>query len=459
MYFDFRNEAKLPTAAPEPQRGQSIVAATQQLALGSNSIDLMERVVAWDNIDSAWRNVKANRGAPGPDGISIAEFPRHFRQHWPQIKQQLLDGIYRPSPARRKSIPKEDGSKRHLGIPNVMDRLIQQAVLQVLAPIFDPHFSESSFGFRPKSSAHGAIKQIQHTIRSGYRHCVDMDLSKFFDRVQHDVLLSRVARRVHDKRVLKLIGGYLRAGVMVEGLIQPSHEGTMQGGPLSPLLANILLDDLDRELELRGLKFVLYADDFLVFTRTATARRVFVSVGRFLTRKLKLVVNRQKSKVCSTAGVEFLGYQFHGYGGQIRISPKNIRKFKKRARELLNRNRGISTRRRLYELKLYLRGWIGYFALDQRRSMFGTLDKWLRRRLRACIWKQWRLPRTRIQKLKQLGVRSDEANSHGNSRKGPWRMSKTLAISMAMTTQWLTNQGLLNLADLWSELAPSRRNA
>ena len=238
-----------------------------------------------------------------------------------------------------------------------------------------------------------------------------------------------------------------------------------QGGPLSPLLANILLDGLDKKLESRGLKFVRYADDFLVFTRTAiAARRVFVSVGRFLTRKLKLVVNRQKSKVCSTAGVEFLGYQFHGYqfhgyGGQIRVSPKNIIKFKKRARELLNRNRGVSTRKRLYDLKLYLRGWIGYFALDQRRSMFGTLDKWLRRRLRACIWKQWRLPRTRIQKLKQLGAGPDEANSHGNSRKGPWRMSKTLAISMAMTTQWLKDQGLLNLADLWSELAPSRRNA
>ena len=243
--------------------------------------------------------------------------------------------------------------------------------------------------------------------------------------------------------MLKLIGRFLRAGVMVDGYLQPSHEGTMQGGPLSPLLANVLLDDFDKVLESRGLRFVRYADDFLVFTKTAiAAQRVFRSVGNYLTRKLKLVVNRQKSSVCSTNGVQFLGYQFHGYGGQIRVSPKNIKKFKQRSRELLNRNRGMSTRKRLYELTMYLRGWIGYFALDQRRSMFATLDKWLRRRLRACIWKHWRLPRTRIRKLRQLGVRPDEAYSHGNSRKGPWRLAKSLAISMAMTTQWLTDQGL-----------------
>lgn len=460
LRFDFSDEAEPGNPASEPQRGQSTVAVMEKPALDSTSNDLMERVVAWDNIERAWKNVKANRGAPGPDGITVSEFPSWFRTRWPEIRQQLLEGTYQPGAARRKSIPKEDGSERNLAIPNVIDRLIQQAILQVLTPIFDPGFSESSFGFRPKRSAHGAIKQIQRTIRDGYRHCVNMDLSKFFDRVQHDVLLARVSRKVHDRRLLKLIGRLLRAGVMVDGYLQPSHEGTMQGGPLSPLLGNVMLDDFDKVLEYRGLRFVRYADDFLVFTKTAiAARRVFRSVGRYLTRKLKLVVNRQKSSTCSTEGVEFLGYQFHGYGGQIRVSPKNIKKFKQRSRELLNRNRGISTRKRLYELTMYLRGWIGYFALDQRRSMFATLDKWLRRRLRACIWKQWRLPSTRIQKLKQLGVRHEEAYSHGNSRKGPWRLANSLAISMAMTTQWLTDQGLLNLADRWNELAPLRRNA
>lgn len=341
-----------------------------------------------------------------------------------------------------------------------MERLIQQAVSQILTPIFDPNFSESSYGYRPKRSASGAIKQIQRTIQAGYRHCVDMDLSKFFDRCQHDGLLARVARKVDDKRLLKLIGRFLRAGVIVEGQLQPFHEGVMQGSPLSPLLSNILLDDFDKMLEARGLRFVRYADDFLIFTRTAiAAQRVFRSVEKYLTRKLKLVVNRDKSRTCSTNEVEFLSYQFHGYGGQMRVSEKSLKKFKQRARELLNRNHGKSTRQRMQELTWYLRGWIGYFALEQRKSVFDNLDKWLRRRLRACIWKQWRLPRTRIRKLRQLGVRPDEAYSHGNSRKGPWRLAKSLAISMAMTIQWLTELGLFSLSKRWAELAPIRRTA
>jgi RNA-directed DNA polymerase len=371
-----------------------------------------------------------------------------------------LEGTYQPSASRRHSIPKKDGGERLLSIPNVMERLIHQAISQILTPIFDPGFSESSFGYRPKRSAHGAIKQIQRTIRNGYRHCIDMDLSKFFDRCQHDAVLARVSRKVDDKRLLRLIGRFLRAGTIVGEQFQPTHEGVMQGSPLSPLLSNILLDDFDKELERRGLPFVRYADDFMVFTRTAkAAQRVFQSVEKFLTRKLKLSVNRDKSRVCSTDGVEFLSYQFHGYGGQMRVSPKSLTKFKQRAREILNRNHGKSNRHRLQELTWYLRGWIEYFALEQRKSLFDTLDKWLRRRMRACIWKLWRLPRTRLRKLKQLGVRHDAAYSHGNSRKGPWRLAKSLAISMAMTTQWLTDLGLFNLSTRWIELAPVRRTA
>ena len=311
--LEFDPDAGEPRGVPEPQRGQSVSAAMKTTTLGPVSENLMEQIVDERNMERAWKKVKANRGAPGPDGVTLDEFFRTFRDQWPIVRQQLLDGTYEPDPARRKSIPKPDGSERLLGIPNVQERLLQQAILQVLTPIFDPDFSESSFGFRPNRSAGQAAKQVQDHIRAGYRHCVDMDLSKFFDRVQHDVLLVRVARKVRDKRLLRLIGRYLRAGVMVGVDLQPSIEGTMQGGPLSPLLANILLDDFDKELERRGHHFVRYADDFLVFTKTSeAARRVYVSVGRYLTRKLKLVVNRQKRRICRTDGVECFGFLFVG---------------------------------------------------------------------------------------------------------------------------------------------------
>jgi len=353
----------------------------------------MERIVDQANMEQAWHKVKANRGAPGADGVTLDDFAETFAPQWPTVRQQLLDGTYQPGAARRKSIPKSDGNMRHLGIPNVVDRVIQQAILQILTPIFDPHFSESSYGFRPKRSAHGAIKQIQTTIRDGYRYCVDMDLSKFFDRVQHDVLMVRLSRKVRDKLVLRLIGRYLRAGVMVDGIVQPSIEGTMQGGPLSPLLANILLDDLDKELEDRGLNFARYADDFLIFARSKlAAERVFASVERFLTVRLRLVVNRDKSRVCKTAGVEFLGYCFHGLGGQIRVSEKNVAKFRTRCKELTRRIGGVTLEHRLFVLRRYLRGWIDYFVLEQRKRVAVDLDKWLRRRIRACIWKTWRQP-------------------------------------------------------------------
>ena len=338
-----------------------------------------------------------------------------------------------------------------------MERLIQQCILQVLTPLFDPHFSESSFGFRPKRSAHGAIKQVQHHIRSGYRHCVDMDLSKFFDRVQHDVLLSRVARKVDDKRLLRLIGNYLRAGVMVENSWEPSTEGTMQGGPLSPLLANILLDDFDKELEQRGLRFVRYADDFLVFTKTEkSALRVFKSVERYLTRKLKLVVNPTKSCVRSTDGLEFLGYQFTGYGGQMRVSPKNLDKFRDRVRELTRRSCGISMTSRLKALGHYLRGWTGYFCLVPIKSFFVTLDKWVRRRIRSCYWKQWRKSSARIRNLMKLGLPRNEAVPFGSCSRGAWFMARCESVHSTVNNAYLSQTGLVSLSEVWSKLAPKR---
>jgi RNA-directed DNA polymerase len=454
------NEGEAVSGAPEPQRGQSVPADMKKAALNPVSENLMEEIVDERNMERAWKKVKANRGAPGPDGVTLDEFAQTFRDQWPTVRQQLLDGTYEPSPARRKSIPKPDGSERHLGIPNVQERLFQQAILQVLTPIFDPGFSESSFGFRPNRSAQGAAQQVQAHIRAGYRHCVDMDLSKFFDRVQHDVLLARVARKARDKRLLRLIGRYLRAGVMDGADLQPSIEGTMQGGPLSPILANILLDDFDKELERRGLPFVRYADDFLVFTKTSTAaRRVYTSVGRYLTRKLKLVVNRQKSRTCSTDGVEFLGFVFTGYGGQIRVSPKNIKKLKDRVREITRRKWGVSLSHRYQELRRYLQGWMGYFSLVPVKGIFSKLDKWIRRRIRSCYWKQWRQPRTRVAMLRKLGIHGRKAVTHGASSKGPWVSAKTEAMHIALPVDYLRNEGLVSLEELWNKFAPKWRIA
>ena len=435
-------------------------ASIEKPALSLFPESLMEAVVDQANVTQAWRNVKANRGAPGPDGITISEFPAWVRIHWSTVRSQLLDGTYRPSPVRRVTIDKPDGGKRQLGIPNVLDRLIQQSIVQVLTPIFDPSFSASSHGFRPKRSAHGAAKQVRRTIRIGYRFVVDMDLSKFFDRVQHDVLMSRIARKVSDKLLLKLLGRYLRAGVMVDGVFQATTEGTPQGGPASPLLANILLDDLDKELENRGLPFVRYADDFLIFTKSQrSAERVFQSVNRYLTEKLRLVVNQEKSRIVSYDGVEFLGFVFHGIRGTIQVSAKSLQRFKHRVREITGRSRGISMDDRLGQLRSYVRGWMGYFGLASQLKLFDKLDQWIRRRIRMCYWKRWRHVRTRRRELIGLGVPRRQAIRHAKSRKGPWHMAKTIASGVGMTNAWLASQGVVSLKSLWAGLASLRRTA
>jgi RNA-directed DNA polymerase len=450
----------LRSSTESSHEDQSSVAAMGQRTLSDSPATLMERVAAWDMLMKAWKNVRRNGGAPGPDGMTIHDFPEFFREHWPTIERQLLNGTYQPGPVRRVSIPKDDGSQRKLGIPNVLDRFICQAILQILTPIFDPGFSESSFGFRPDRSAQDAAQQVQRHIRDGYRHCIDMDLSNFFDRVQHDVLMARVSRKVHDRRLLKLIGRYLRAGVMVDARLEPSIEGTMQGSPLSPLLANILLDDFDKELESRGLRFVRYADDFLVFTKTrASSGRVARSIANFLTRKLKLVINRQKSRLCHTSGVEFLGYRFEGYGGAIRVSHKNDARFKQRMRELTRRTRGVSMLRRFRELGRFVRGWVNHFRIIPIVTPFRDYDKWIRRRIRACYWKQWRYKRTRIAKLRQLGIRADAAVTHGCTSKGPWVMSSSQAVHEALSVEYLTGQGLVSLEEHWKKLTAKIRTA
>lgn len=412
-------------------------------------MNLMERIVDRTNLWQAWQRVKSNRGAPGSDGMSLEEFPEYARQQWSTIRQSLLEGTYQPLPVRRVVIPKPGGKgERLLGVPCVVDRVIQQAILQVLTPIFDPNFSESSYGSRPKRSAHGAIKQVKAYLRAGYRIAVDLDLEKFFDTVQHDVLIARVGRKVHDKVLLKLIGRYLRAGVMVDGIVQASEWGTPQGSPLSPLLANVLLDDLDKELEVRGHRFARYMDDVVIFVKTMRAgKRVMASISRYLTQTLRLRVNRQKSRVVNVHALEYLGFRFKGI--RVYWSEKAFEDFKHRLRGLTSRRWGVSMAYRLERINQYLRGWMGYFGISQLYGPIPELDGWLRRRIRMCYWKQWRRPRTRIQHLLALGTDKRQAILTGISRKGYWRLSKTLATHTGMTNEWLAKQGLLSIRDLW----------
>jgi RNA-directed DNA polymerase len=411
--------------------------------------NLMERVVASGNLHRAWKQVKANRGAPGIDGMSIDEFEAFAQVHWPAIRQALLDDTYRPQPVRRVEIPKPHGNGvRLLGIPTVTDRVITQAIAQVLSPIFDPGFSGSSFGFRPGRSAHGAVRQVQRYIGAGYRVAVDLDLEKFFDRVDHDALMARIGAKVRDKQLLALIGRYLRAGVLVGDAVQAGEQGTPQGSPLSPLLANILLDDLDQELERRGHRFARYADDLLILVRSQrTGERVKASITRYLHRELKLSVNETKSRVCHTDAVTFLEFTFRGT--KLRWSDDAFHDFRHRVRKLTGRSWGVSMAYRLDQLAKYLRGWMNYFGISDYYRPVPELDHWLRRRLRMCFWKQWRKTRTRVRNLLALGTSKRQAILTALSRKSYWHLSKTLATQTGMTNNWLERQGLLSIRALW----------
>jgi len=431
--------------SPNPSGGDVSRRGPTQPALHE---EWMERVLDRTNLQRAWKRVKANKGAPGVDGMPIEDFPAFARRHWPQIRQQLADGVYQPQPVRRVAIPKPKGGERLLGIPTVIDRVIQQAIAQVLTPIFDPDFSESSFGFRPGRSAHGALRQVQGHIQAGYRIAVDLDLAKFFDSVQHDVLMARVARKVRDQRLLALIGRYLRAGVLVGESIQATEIGAPQGGPLSPLLANILLDDLDRELERRGHRFTRYADDLVILVTTNRAgERVKASVTRFLARKLALLVNEQKSRVVKTNDCQFLGFTFRGT--KLRWSDRAFEDFKHHVRRLTGRSWGVSMPYRFLKLAQYVRGWMGYFGISDYYRPIPELDHWLRRRVRMCYWKQWRHVRTKVRNLLALGTFRRQAILTALSSKSYWRLSRTLATQSGMTNEWLQRQGLISVRDLW----------
>jgi RNA-directed DNA polymerase len=416
------------------------------------SNDLFERVLQRDNLSTAWKRVRANKGAAGVDGMTIEAFSAWARSgHWKRVTTELATERYKPSPVRRVEIDKPDGGIRQLGIPTVCDRVIQQAIAQVLTPIFDSDFSNNSFGFRPNRNGQQAVKQVKGIIKDGRRIAVDVDLSKFFDRVNHDLLMTLLGRKVKDKRLLRLISRYLKAGFVDNQLYGETREGVPQGGPLSPLLANIMLDPLDKELEMREHKFARYADDFTILVKSQRAgERVLQSISRYLQHRLKLVVNTTKSRVVKTSQSQFLGFTFKA--GRIQWHPKTLLKFKQRVRSLTNRNWGVSMKYQLFKTSQYIRGWINYFGIANCYQLCVDLDHWIRRRVRMAYWRQWRKPRTKVRSLMRLGVRIQTAVACGVTSKGPWRSSKTPGINQALSNAYLKSQGLYALRDGWIKL-------
>ncbi len=427
--------------------GTEALMAKRKAESMASSEQLMEEVCERKNCEQALARVKSNKGSAGIDGMTVEELPAYLKKHWPTIREQLLCGTYKPQPVKRVEIPKPDGGMRQLGIPTVLDRFIQQAVMQVLQGRWDPTFSEHSYGFRPGRSAHQAVTKAQQYIAAGYGWVVDLDLEKFFDRVNHDKLMAKLAQRISDKRLLKLIRAFLGAGVMEGGLVSPVDEGTPQGGPLSPLLSNIVLDELDQELERRGHRFVRYADDSNIYVRSQRAgERVMKSVSEFITRKLKLKVNEQKSAVSQPSKRKFLGFSFTWHREpKRRIAPKAIARFKQRVRELTRRTRGVRVETMVAQLSRYLTGWRGYFRFCQTPTVLRKLEEWTRRRLRSVIWKQWKQSRVRFAELTKRGVGKDLAAQTAGSAHGPWRLSNSPALTIALPNAYFVSLGLTPL--------------
>jgi len=442
-------EGEAPSAAAQETEACAAKACLERSAVAGPS---MEAVVERENLKTALAQVKRNKGAPGIDGMTVETLGSYLKEHWLTIRAQLLEGSYKPQPVRRVEIPKASGGTRPLGIPTVLDRFIQQAVMQMLQADWDGTFSETSFGFRPGRSAHQAVEQAQAYIASGYAVVVDIDLEKFFDRVNHDLLMGLVAKRVADKRILKLIRGFLTAGVLEGGLVSPTEEGTPQGGPLSPLLSNLMLDVLDKELEKRGHRFVRYADDCNIYVRSQQAgERVMAGIEGFLAKRLKLKVNKAKSAVAKPSVRKFLGFSFTGgRRPRRRIAPQAIARFKAKVRELTRRSRGRSLAQVIKQLSIYLSGWRGYFGFCQTPSVLRALDKWIRRRLRAIAWKQWKYGRARFAELRRGGVGRDLAAQTAGSPHGPWRLANSPALSFALPIAFFRSLGLAFIAELRS---------
>ena len=413
---------------------------------------LLEDVLERNNMLEAMYRVIRNKGSYGIDGMKTDELREHVKKTWATVKTKLLEGKYNPSPVRRVEIPKPDGGVRLLGIPTVQDRMIQQAIAQVLSKLYEPTFSESSFGFRPNRGAKNAIKQSETYINQGYKWVIDMDLEKFFDKVNHNILMGKLEKKIKDKRLLKLIRKYLESGVLINGIKVSSEEGTPQGGPLSPLLANIMLDDVDKELEKRGHKFCRYADDCNIYVKSKRAGlRVMDSITRIIENELKLKVNKDKSAVDIVSKRKFLGFSFYFVKGvaKIRIHEKSIKRFKEKVKSITNRNREISMDLRLLKLNDSIKGWINYFGIANAKRKLLELDKWIRRRLRACIWKQWKKIRTRYRNLVKLGIDNWKAWEYANTRKGHWKISGSPILSKSLHNKYLESIGFVSLTQTY----------
>lgn len=414
-----------------------------------NTKHMMEDILRKENLKDALKRVQRNKGSPGIDGMSTEELSSYLEWYWPSIEKQLLEGTYKPNAVKRVEIPKSNGGKRNLGIPTVLDRFIQQAIHQVLQRHLDPTFSDNSFGFRPNRSAHQAVAKAQEYVQKGYQWVVDIDLEKFFDLVNHDILMGLLAKRISDKRVLKLIRGYLNSGIMKDGLVKSSTKGTPQGGPLSPLLSNLVLDVLDKELEKRGHRFVRYADDCNIYVKSERAgHRIMESITRFINKKLKLKVNQDKSAVDRPNKRKFLGFYFgSGKATKRGISHESKTRFKRRVRQLIPIGYSRKLETVIKELATYLRGWSGYYGFCETKSILEKLDGWIRRRLRAYIWAQWKTSKNRLKELRRRGVKGKIARSTAGSSKGPWRIGRCQAVNYALPNRFFDKIGLPRLAD------------
>jgi len=411
---------------------------------------LLEEVLRHDNLKRAYQKVRANKGAPGIDGMTVEDLGFYLAEHGPSIRNAILAGAYEPRPVKRVDIPKTGGGVRALGIPVALDRYIQQAILQVLTPIFDPHFSASSFGFRPGRSTHDAVLKARQYVEEGYRYVIDLDLEKFFDTVNHDMLMARVARRVKDKRLLKLIRKFITSGIVYGGLVEVHVKGTPQGSPLSPLLSNILLDDLDKELERRGHRFCRYADDCNAYVKSKkSAHRVMASLIRFIEQKLKLKVNREKSAAARPWMRKFLGYSMTWHmKPRLKVAPESVRRFKDHIRGLLHKGLGKSIGSNINGLKPVLIGWMQYYKLAAVKVTFELLDEWLRRKLRCVLWRQWKRPWTRARRLTRLGLDRTRAWTSAKNGRGPWWNAGASHMNEALPVKWFAQKGLVSLLDM-----------
>ncbi len=414
---------------------------------------LLEKILARDNMNFAYKRVKVNKGSHGVDGMTVDELLQFLKQNGNQIKQSILEGAYRPKPVRRVEIPKDDGGTRLLGIPTVLDRVIQQAIAQVLTPIYEKEFSDNSYGFRPKRNAHQAVKKCKEYIEAGYTWAVDIDLAKYFDTVNHDKLMRLISEKVSDSRVLSLIRKYLQSGVMINGVVMGTDEGTPQGGNLSPLLSNIMLNELDKELTKRGLKFCRYADDCNIYVRSRkAANRVKASITKFIEQKLKLKVNEQKSAVDRPWKLKFLGFSFYYKKGGIgiRVHPKPVKKFKQKLKEITGRSNAMSMAQRMLKLRQVITGWVNYFGIADMKGLSKSLDEWLRRRIRMCFWKQWKKIKTRHDNLVKLGIDKYKAWEYANTRKSYWRTSNSPILARTVTNEFLNKLGFQSVSKRYS---------